>query len=83
MDGGYWRLSVVRTILVLKSFPTFIQQGGIVNHGLITRIVAIRKLMLSTRLSFRSEVNQGICLYCVSPVPRAPHVHRKHSPTVD
>jgi hypothetical protein len=30
-----------------------------VNHFLITRIVAIRKLMLSTRLSFRSEMKQG------------------------
>jgi hypothetical protein len=30
-----------------------------VNHFLITRIVAIRKLMLSTILSFRSEMKQG------------------------
>jgi hypothetical protein len=46
--------------------------GRSVNHCLITRIVAIRKLLLSTRLSFISEVRQGFAFN----VFLLPHAHR-------
>jgi hypothetical protein len=52
-----------------------------VDHCSISRIVAIRKLLLSTRLFFRSEMKQGsaFCVILHSPFPRAQCDHRKHS----